>query len=148
MKSVLATILICLLASPVLAQTLVATHTIRAQSVLTAADVQLIEGSVPGAVVAVEDALGLETRVTLYAGRPVRMGDLGEPAIVERNQLVTLTYRSSGLEILADGRSLGRASVGDMLRVMNLGSRQTVSGLVQADGSVVVGSSGSTNLTN
>jgi flagellar basal body P-ring formation protein FlgA len=49
---------------------------------------------------------------------------------------------------MADGRALGRAGIGDVVRVMNLGSRQTVSGLVLADGSIVVGSTGSSALTN
>jgi flagellar basal body P-ring formation protein FlgA len=148
MKQLGIAFLCIVLAAPALGQTLVATHTIRAQSVLTSADLRLVEGNTVGAVTAIEDALGLETRVTLYAGRPVRIGDLGAPAIIERNQLVTLTYKSGGLQIMADGRALGRAGIGDVVRVMNLGSRQTVSGLVRADGSIVVGSTGSSALTN
>jgi flagellar basal body P-ring formation protein FlgA len=148
MKQVLAVLLLCVLAPPGWAETVVATHTIRAQSVLTAADVQLAKGNTPGAFSAIEDVLGLEARVNLFAGRPVLSGDIGAPAVIDRNQLVRLTFQSGGLSITADGRSLGRAGVGEILRVMNLGSRQTVSGVVQVDGSVVVGSSGPAPLTN
>ena len=34
---------------------------------------------------------------------------------------------------------MGRAGIGDSLRVMNLNSRSTVTGIVQADGTVAVG---------
>jgi flagella basal body P-ring formation protein FlgA len=49
-----------------------------------------------------------------------------------------LIYRTGGLLIAADGRSLDRAGIGDHLRVMNLASRQTVTGFVHEDGSVTV----------
>ena len=120
------------------AQTVVATHTIRAQSILTAADVELIEESVAGAYIALDEVTGMEARVVLYPGRPIRIDDIGPPALVERNQIVTLIYSVAGLTIATDARSLGRGGIGDRLRVMNLSSRSTVSGWVLADGSVSV----------
>lgn len=71
-------------------------------------------------------------------GRPLRPGDIGPPAIIERNDLVTLIFRQGGLTIAAEGRSLGRGSVGEAVRVMNLSSRTTVTGRVKQDGSVEV----------
>lgn len=129
-----------LLASPppVFAQTVIAARTIRAQSVLTPDDVRLIEDEHPGAFDAIEELVGLEARVALYAGRPIRPGEVGPPAIIERNQIVTLLFQQSGLEIIAEGRALGRAGADDWLRVMNLASRQTVSGRVRADGIIIV----------
>ena len=126
------------LALPATSQTVVATHTIRAQSILTAADVELIEQSVAGAYIAIDEVAGMEARVVLYPGRPIRIDDIGPPALVERNQIVTLVYSVAGLVIATEARSLGRAGIGDRLRVMNLSSRSTVSGWVQADGSVSV----------
>lgn len=125
-------------ALPVWADTVVPTRTIRAQAILTAADVQLIAGDVPGTYVALDEVVGQEARVVLYAGRPIRIEDVGPPAIVERNQIVVLVYARGGLTIATEGRALARAGVGDRLRVMNLGSRATVTGLVLADGTVSV----------
>ncbi|MFM7442840.1 MAG: flagellar basal body P-ring formation chaperone FlgA, partial [Tabrizicola sp.] len=71
--------------------------------------------------------------------KPVRLGDLGPPTLVERNQPVTLVYLSGGLAISTEGRALARGSVGDEVRVMNLGSRNTVTGRVGPDGTVYVG---------
>jgi len=82
--------------------------------------------------------------VVLYPGRPILSGDLGAPAVVERNQTVTLIYRQGSLLIATDARALGRAGVGDMLRVMNLASRSTVSGQVDEAGRVIVGPSART----
>ena len=70
---------------------------------------------------------------------PLRPEDLGAPALVERNQIVSLVYRSGGLVILADGRALARGAEGDVIRVMNLASKTTVSGRVGPDGRILVG---------
>lgn len=120
------------------AQTLVASRTIRAQSVIALEDVALVAEETPGALAHPGEAVGQEARVVLYAGRPIRPGDIGPPAVIERNQLVALRYRAGGLAIAAEGRALGRAGVGEVLRVMNIDSRTTVSGRVAPDGSVDV----------
>lgn len=121
------------------AETLVAARTVRSQAILTDADLSVIERTIPGMLDHVDQALGLEARVVLYAGRPIRPDDVGPPAIIERNQIVTLLFRRGSLTIAADARSMGRAGVGDALRVMNLASRSTVTGLVRPDGTVQVG---------
>ncbi len=127
------------IAPPATAETVLAARTIRAQAILAPGDVTLAAHEVPGTYVAIDEAVGLEARVVLYAGRPIRIEDLGPPAIVERNQIVTLIYRTGGLAIAAEGRALARAGIGDRLRVMNLASRQTVTGHVRTDGTVSVG---------
>jgi len=135
---ILALAVFALMSSPALAQTVVATHTIRPQSILTAADIERIEQSVAGSYIATDEVIGMEARVVLYPGRPIRIDDIGPPALIERNQIITLFYAVGGLTIATEARSLGRGGVGDRLRVMNLSSRSTVSGWVQADGSVSV----------
>ncbi|MFM7335068.1 MAG: flagellar basal body P-ring formation chaperone FlgA [Tabrizicola sp.] len=128
-----------MLAQPVLAESVVATRTIRAKSLIAAEDLTLVSAELPGAMSDPAQAIGLEARVSIYAGKPVRLGDLGPPTLVERNQPVTLVYLSGGLAISTEGRALARGSVGDEVRVMNLGSRNTVTGRVGPDGTVYVG---------
>lgn len=128
-----------LFGGPVTAETLVAARTIRAQAIITPTDLAVIEKTIPGALSAAEEAIGQETRVVLYTGRPIRPEDIGPPAIVERNQIVTLIYRRGPLVIAAEARAMGRAGVGDPVRVMNLSSRNTVTGIVREDGTVTVG---------
>ena len=58
--------------------------------------------------------------------------------MVERNDIVTLVYARHGLQISAEGRALSRGGVGDNVRVMNLSSRTTITGLVQENGMIEV----------
>ncbi|MBV1903057.1 MAG: flagellar basal body P-ring formation protein FlgA [Marinosulfonomonas sp.] len=120
------------------ADTLIATRTVRAHTVLTQADVTLVRNSSPSALTDINNVVGLETRVTLYEGRPINSRDIGPAVIVQRNQIVTLMYRRGGLTISAEARSLGRAGIGESVRIMNLASRQTVTGIVSQDGTVFV----------
>lgn len=131
--------LILALAAPASAESLVATRTIRAKTLIAPEDLTLVSAELPGALSDPALAVGQEARVSIYAGKPVRPGDLGPPTLVERNQLVSLVYVSGGLAISADGRALSRGSEGDEVRVMNLGSRNTVTGRIGPDGAVYVG---------
>ena len=133
-----ATLALAMLAAPAAAETLVATRTIRAQAIIEPQDLTFDVVATPGALDDPSDVVGMETRVVLYAGRPIRPGDIGPPAIVERNQIVALVFRQGPLTIAAEGRALGRGGVGDTIRVMNLASRSTVSGLIGDDGFVSV----------
>ncbi|AKS47801.1 flagella basal body P-ring formation protein FlgA [Octadecabacter temperatus] len=126
------------LAAPVTADTIVATRTIPARSIIGVDDVLLREVDVAGALSAPDLAIGQEARVALYAGRPIRAGDIGPPAVIERNQIITLVYQRNGVVISTEGRALDRAGPGDVIRVMNLTSRTTVSAQIDATGTAFV----------
>lgn len=128
-----------LLAAPAQTESLVALRTLPAQTVVTESDVALVEAQIDGALTAVAPALGQEVRTTVYAGRPLRAENLGPPALVDRNQTVTLVYLAGGLTILAEGRALARGAEGEVIRAMNLSSKTTVSGRVDGQGRLVVG---------
>jgi len=128
----------CLLPQLCFAETIVAARTIRAQSILSATDLAFKDIEVAGGVKDASELIGMESRVALYAGRPIKQADVGPPALVSRNQLVQIVFQSSGLNITAEGRSLGRAGLGERVRVMNVSSRTTVSGVVSSDGRVFV----------
>ena len=83
-------------------------------------------------------AIGQQTRFTIYEGRPVTASVLRAPQLVDRNQIVQLTYERGSLRIETEGRALSEGGAGDMIRVMNTASRVTVSGRVAPDGTVVV----------
>lgn len=133
-------LLALLLAPPALAEngTLVALRPVRALSVIGPADVTLLPGATPGALSDPAEAVGLEARIMLQPGRPIRPGDVGPPALVERNGRVTLRFAQGGLQITTEGRALDRAGMGEAVRVMNLDSRIIVSGTVAGPGLVEV----------
>ena len=127
-----------LLPSFALADIVVPVRTLRPESIITAQDLTVIEGERLDAFERVENVVGQEARVALYAGRPILLNSIGPPAIVERNQIVTLLFEANGLVIRTDGRALERAGLGDRIRVMNVSSRATLFGYVQPDGSIAV----------
>jgi flagellar basal body P-ring formation protein FlgA len=121
------------------AESLIAVRTIPAQSIIAADDVSLVDAVMEGAVLTAAAAIGQEARVTIFAGRAVLQADLGPAAMVDRNQLVPLRFQAGALAIMTEGRALERGAEGDVIRIMNLSSRLTVTGRVMADGSVNVG---------
>ena len=122
-----------------LADSLIAARTLQANSVLVPEDMMLVAADLPGALTSPDLAVGQETRVAIYAGRPILATALGPAALVERNQTVLLRYLSLGLSISTEGRALDRGSEGDRIKVMNLASKATVTGVVGPDGAVHVG---------
>ncbi len=131
--------LLFLLPTAAMADSLVANRTIRAMAVLGPDDVTLVEAAIPGALDDPLTAIGMEARIAIYPGRAIRAQDIGPPALIDRNQIVPLIYRAGALSILTEGRALARGGTGDVIRVMNLASRTTVTGQIGPDGVVRVG---------
>ena len=95
------------LVSAASADSLVAARAIVGNSIVSAADIRFARADIEGAVSDPTDVIGREAKVTIYAGRPIRAGDFRAPALIERNDIIRLQYRSGGLVIEADGRALG-----------------------------------------
>jgi len=130
--------LFALIAGQVSAEALFASRTIPARTIIQSEDVVARDVVVPGGMSDLVEVVGMEARVALYAGRAVLASDVVFPAVVERNDIVQLLYVSGALRVSATGRALDRASPGDVIRVMNLSSRTTVSARIGADGSARV----------
>lgn len=125
-------------ASPLWADSVVPTRTIRANAVIGEGDVIVRSGAQSAGFARIADVVGQEARVVLYPGRPIGIDDIGPPAIVTRNQVVRVSFTSSGLQIVTEGRALERGAVGDLVRVMNLSSRATVFGQILENGTIKV----------
>ena len=80
------------LAAPAAAVTVVAAKNLRPGMIVSAQDVKLVEAAIAGGFQMLEDVIGQEARVVRYAGRPVLPNDIGPPALIDRNQIVTLVY--------------------------------------------------------
>ena len=131
-------ILFALCASSATADTLIATRTLPARSIIGPDDIVLHDATVIGGLDQIDLVIGQEARVALYAGRPIRQGDIGPPAVVERNQIVMLVYQRGSILISTEGRALDRAGPGDLIRVMNLSSRTTVTAQIDESGTAYV----------
>ncbi len=121
------------------AETIVAARTIPPQTVLTFDDLMLDQTDTQGGVADPFELVGKESRVALYRGHPIRKSDVIQPAIIDRNQRISLIYNHGGLSIQTEGRALDRAAVGDVIPIMNLASRLTVSAEIGRDGIAYVG---------
>lgn len=130
-------LVIALLPLAAAADTLVAARVLPAGTVITAADLRVAPGP-EGPAPDPAQVIGLAPRAAIYEGRPILAAALVEPALVERNQLVTLAYDTAALSITTTGRALGAGKAGDVIAVMNLNSRTTVQALVKPDGTVSV----------
>lgn len=131
-------VVLCLLAAPLAAEnavrSVVAARTIPAKTLIGADDLLIREVTTLGGVTDPQTIIGQEARVALYAGRPIRRADVGPPAVVERNQIVTLVYARNGLDIRTEGRALDRAGPGDVIQVMNVMSRHSIRARIDEKG--------------
>lgn len=116
---------------------LTAARTLPAGSIITAGDIVASDqdGSMHGVPA---DIVGLQTRVTLYEGRPIPASALQPPRLVERNQIVRMAFAHGALRIEAEGRAMSAGAAGDIIRVMNTASRNMISARVNPDGTLDV----------
>nr|WP_111297703.1 flagellar basal body P-ring formation chaperone FlgA [Paracoccus saliphilus] len=128
---------LALLPGAALAGGLGAARTLPAGSIITAGDLRVIDTDRPG-LTDPSAAIGMQTRITLYEGRPLHASMLQAPRLVGRNQIVRLSFLRGGLRIDTEGRAMSDGAAGEMIRVMNMGSRSTVTAQVMPDGSLAV----------
>jgi flagella basal body P-ring formation protein FlgA len=83
-------------------------------------------------------AVGMQARKQLRAGQALRVADLAKPDLVQRDQSVTLIYEAVGLYLTIRGKALEGGTEGDVVNVLNLQSKRTVSGVVVGRGQVSI----------
>jgi len=83
-------------------------------------------------------AVGMQMRKQLRAGQALRVSDIAKPDLVQRDENVTLIYESTGLYLTIRGKALDGGTEGDVVNVLNLQSKRTVSGVVIGRGQVAV----------
>lgn len=121
------------------AEVLIATDHIRPGVVIEAEHVRIASGRArPGELEALEEAIGLAARSTIYKGRPIRADQVGPPIVVRRNTFVAVEFRRGALSLRTEGRALDEGGVGDRIRVMNVDSKRTIIGVIVAPGQVEV----------
>jgi flagella basal body P-ring formation protein FlgA len=76
-----------------------------------------------------QQAVGLAVRGVLQSGRPIRVGELIKPPLVQRNDTVTLLYEVPGIVLTIRGKAADSAE-GDVISVLNEQSKRTVQGTI------------------
>ena len=85
-----------------------------------------------------DQAVGLAARAGLQTGRPLRVGDLMKPELVQRNETVTLVCQVPGIMLTVRGKATEGGAEGDVISVLNEQSKRTVQGVIVGPGRVVI----------
>ena len=89
-------------------------------------------------IIDISRIVGKTPRRYLQTGKPMRMADLRMPVLVAKGKLVTLTLRNQHILITAQGKALEDGAKGEVVRVTNTRSRQTVQGVVMGHNRVAI----------
>jgi flagellar basal body P-ring formation protein FlgA len=85
-----------------------------------------------------EGLVGKMARRTLLPGRAIPASSVNNPRAVTVGAQVKIVYVDGGLTIIASASALQDGAIGDAIKVRNEDSGLTISGVIQADGSVRV----------
>jgi len=114
----------------------------RAGDVIEAGDVEwkrLRQNRIGRTVITNEaDLVGMSLKRRIAQGQPLRKSDVERPIIVNSGALITLIYRSPGIMLTAEGRTLSKGGTGDVIRVINTQSKRTVQATVTSSHEAVV----------
>ncbi|MDR2364594.1 MAG: flagellar basal body P-ring formation protein FlgA [Zoogloeaceae bacterium] len=98
-------------------------------------------GSLPATVITrPEQAIGKVLKVALEPGQALRQELLVLPVVIRPGQPVRLVFRGAGFTAANEGRALNQASEGQVAQARTA-SGTVVSGIAQADGTILVGTS-------
>ena len=87
------------------------------------------------------EIIGLTPKRYLRDGVPLRPADLQPPVLVRKGSLVTLTLRTDRLLITARARAIDNGARGEVVRVVNPRSKNTIEGVVAGPGMVSINTS-------
>ena len=82
--------------------------------------------------------VGMSPRRPVRAEKPLLGNDLRQPILVAKNSLVTIRLETERMVMTARGRALEQGANGDVIRVVNTKSNQTISASVTGSGTVKV----------
>jgi flagellar basal body P-ring formation protein FlgA len=90
-----------------------------------------------GVLSTVQEAVGKVLSSGVVAGNPLRQDMLRAPILVHQGQSVRLVAQGQGFKVSSEGRALSNGAAGQQVQV-KAQNGQTVSGVVQPDGTIEV----------
>ena len=81
---------------------------------------------------------GLAARRSVRVGQPLRNADLMKPEIVKKNDMVLLHYAVPGIVLTMRGQAQDSGTEGDVVNVLNIGSKRVIQGVVTGPGRVTI----------
>jgi flagella basal body P-ring formation protein FlgA len=83
-------------------------------------------------------AVGMQLRRPMRAGTPLRVADIAKPEFVQRDQNVTIIYQVPGLYLTTRGKAIESGAEGDIVNVINVQTKRTLTGVVTGRGQITV----------
>jgi flagella basal body P-ring formation protein FlgA len=87
-----------------------------------------------------QQLIGKAARRILRAGETVRAGDVADPIVVHRGDLVTITLNTASMQLTAQGKAVEDGAMGASIRVTNTQSNRAIDTVVVGPNQVVIGS--------
>jgi flagella basal body P-ring formation protein FlgA len=87
-------------------------------------------------IVSLDQIVGKQLQRSARSGLMLRAGDVIEPLVVSRNEMVTVYLRSGPMTLTVKGQALGNASAGQPVQVLNVASKKILSGTALPNGGV------------
>lgn len=85
-----------------------------------------------------DDLIGTTPRRFLNPSEPVKANDIEYPQIVQRGQSITMIFKQGPLQLTARGKALETGAKGEIIRVVNTASNQTIDAIITAENEVTV----------
>ena len=85
-----------------------------------------------------EEALGNALKRSIGEGVELSAAMLKKPTIIRSGEHTLIMAEGGGLQVRVTGKALQHGVVGEIIRVLNLSSKKTVRGKVEADGTITV----------
>ena len=124
------------------AEVLVYARSLRAGEVISAEDLTWapVVGRAPLDAPSDADALiGLAAKKPLRAGSPAAVRDLATARVINKDESVTVQFRTGGVALTLQGKALTGAAAGETLRVLNPQSKMIIDAVAVGPGVAVVG---------
>ena len=93
----------------------------------------------PDAILNPQQLIGKAARRILRAGETVRAGDIAEPIVVHKGDLVTIALNTPGMQLTAQGKAVEDGAMGASIRVANTQSNRVIDAVVAGPNQVVIG---------
>ncbi|WP_375176195.1 flagellar basal body P-ring formation chaperone FlgA [Pseudooceanicola sp.] len=85
-----------------------------------------------------EKLVGMEVRRMLTQGRPIMTQSVTKPIIIDRGDRISIRYDDGLLALSAPGKALADAHQGQEIRVVNLASNTSLTGIATGEGIVEI----------
>lgn len=96
-------------------------------------------GRLPKATLLKEaEIIGKTATKTLRAESPLRAGDLEQPKLIKKNQLVTLVFEKRGMTLKTRGKAMADGGLNESIQVMNIQSKRMVEGTIISAGVILI----------